>query len=60
MKRRSNLHVIIEQNVNGFRYRVYKRHVLMGASGYYKGFDDALYALQARYPTYADVKVEAQ
>jgi hypothetical protein len=60
VKRRSSLTVTIEACDAGFRYRVTKGGRLLGASGLYQGFDEAMYAMQSRFPSHGAVKVTTQ
>ena len=41
---------VVEQYSYGFRYRVTKGVQLYASSVVYVGFDEALYALQSRFP----------
>lgn len=49
---------IMEQSPIGFRYRVVTDKGVEAASVYYKGFEDAMYALHCRFPTIGLDEVE--
>lgn len=49
---------IMEQSPIGFRYRVLGPNGIEAASVYYKGFEDAMYALHCRFPTIGLDEVE--